>query len=205
MKSKTSSPPQRQYQQKARAQAAEATGERILAAFVKRMGDQWFENITLDMVAADAGVTVQTVVRRFGGKSGLLLAARDYMEKEIQVRRDIQPGDVEWTANVLAADYETVGHLVLRLLSQEERQPALKPVVDQGRRGHREWMSKVFDGTLSKLTPAKRTATLDALVVAGDLYVWKLVRVDMERPVAAYKTMVRNMLNAVLKTAQESL
>src|SRR6266545_3349860 len=58
----------RRYTQGARAQAAEATALRIVDAFLTRLMKQWFDEITLDGVAEDAGVTVQTVVRRFGGK-----------------------------------------------------------------------------------------------------------------------------------------
>lgn len=201
MKSKVAPVPQRQYQQKARALAAEATTTRILEVFIKRIEEQWFEDVTLDVVAQDAGVTVQTVLRKFGGKAGLLDAARDHMEKSIQVRREIEPGDIECTINAIVTDYEAVGHLVLRLLGQEERHPVLKPVVDTGRRGHREWLSKVFAGTLEPLTPARRTATLDALVVATDIYIWKLVRLDMGRSVSAFRSMVRNLLHAAINNA----
>lgn len=202
MKSKATPVPQRQYQQKARALAAEATGARILDAFIKRIEEQWFEDVTLDVVAQDAGVTVQTVVRRFGGKAGLLDAARAHMEASIQVRRDIVPGNIDHTVDVLVEDYEAVGHLVLRLLGQEERHAVLKPVVDTGRRGHREWLAKIFAGTLDGLPSARRTATLDALVVATDIYVWKLVRLDMGRPVSAFKAMVKNLLLSVIKAAE---
>ena len=56
----------RHYAQRARAQATEATARRIVDAFLARLMAQWFDEITLDRVAEDAGVTVQTVVRRFG-------------------------------------------------------------------------------------------------------------------------------------------
>ena len=64
----------RTYRQTARAKAAEETGIRIVEAFMARMEDCWFEEIRLEDVASDAGVTVQTVIRRFGGKDGLLEA-----------------------------------------------------------------------------------------------------------------------------------
>ena len=201
MKQREAAP--RSYQQRARAVAAEATGERILSSFLKRLEEQWFEDITLDAVAQDAGVTVQTVVRRFGGKSGLLDSAREHMQEEIQVRRVVKAGDLDFTVSVLAEDYETAGLLVLRLLGQEERHPMLKTVLDHGRRGHRDWLAEVFASTLEALSPAKRAATLDALVAATDVYVWKLVRLDMGRPVSAFKTLVKTLLRGVLQAAAE--
>lgn len=199
MKSELTAKPQRSYQQKARALAAEASTTRILEAFLKRAETQWFEEITLDMVAQDAEVTVQTVLRKFGGKQGLLEAACERLEKAILVRRTVMPGDLDRAVDVLTHDYETVGRLVLHLLSQEERHPLLKPAADQGRRGHRDWLAEVFAEDLAPLTPARQTAMLDALVVATDVYVWKLMRLDMGRPVSAFKHLVKNMLKAALQ------
>lgn len=195
MKSKQPSP-QRPYRQTARAAAAEATGNRILESFLKRLETQWFEDITLDSLAQDAGVTVQTVLRKFDGKAGILEAAHRHMGDSIDIRRTVIPGDVEHAVDVLTEDYETVGALVLRLLAQEERHGLLKPVLDRGRVGHREWVSEVFAADLKPLTPARRTAMLDALVVATDIYTWKLVRIDMGRTVNAYKAIVKRLLRA---------
>lgn len=190
--------PKRAYEQKARAVSAETTSQRILEAFIKRAGSEWFEKITLDALAQDAGVTVQTVVRKYGGKEGLFEAACSHVGKAVRVRRAVETGDVDRVAQALADDYEASGKLILHLLNQEGRHPVLKPAMDIGRRGHREWLATVFAGTLDRLPTVKRTAMLDALVVATDVYVWKLVRLDMERTVAAFKTIIKRMLLAAL-------
>jgi AcrR family transcriptional regulator len=198
MKDKTRRSAPRSYQQKARAESAEASSRRILEAFLKRAEKEWFDKITLDAIAADAGVTVQTVVRKFGGKEGLLDAAQRDMGNAIQTRRAVTPGELDPAVDVLADDYEAVGKLILRLLGQEDLHPVLKPKMDAGRAGHRQWIEEVFAEELAKRTPAKRQAALDALVVATDVYVWKLVRLDMGRPVAAFKQIVKQMILAAL-------
>src|SRR5690242_6403041 len=81
----------RRYSQGARAQSAEATGRRIVEAFLARLLKQWFDEITLDQVAADAGVTVQTVVRRFGGKEGLLSKSARILGVRINAQRVAPP------------------------------------------------------------------------------------------------------------------
>jgi AcrR family transcriptional regulator len=162
------------------------------------MATMWFEDITLDLIAKDAEVTVMTVIRRFGGKEGLLEAAHLHLGKDIEGRRAAKPGDFEAAVNGLARDYEEICPLVMRMLAQEDRYPPLKVLGDIGRRNHRAMVAEVFVETLGKLPPAKRTAMLDALVIAMDIYIWKLVRVDMERPVAAYKTIVKTMIHAAL-------
>src|SRR6516165_3613243 len=129
----------RQYTQRARAEATEATGRRIVEAFLARLMAQWFDEITLDQVAADAGVTVQTVVRRFGGKEGLLSDAVKTLAPQIKARRAAPPGDIDQLVENLLADYEETGDAVVRLLALEPRHPVLKTVLDFGRRSHREW------------------------------------------------------------------
>lgn len=191
----------RPYEQKARARAAEASSRRILEAFLKRAEDQWFEDITLDALAQDAGVTVQTVVRKFGNKAGILEEAHRQMGESVHLRRVVSPGDIDGAIGVLSQDYEQVGRLVLRLLSQEERHPVLHPAIERGRQGHRDWLALVFDPSLRPLSPAARTATLDALVAATDIYVWKLVRLDMARPSAAFKRVVKRLVLGVLAGA----
>ncbi len=70
----------RTYRMTARADAAERTGERIIDAMLKRYAETAYDQIRLQDVAADAGVSTQTVIRRFGSKHGLLAAA---IEREL--------------------------------------------------------------------------------------------------------------------------
>jgi AcrR family transcriptional regulator len=60
----------------ARAEAAEATGERILDAALELFGERPTDQIPLDEVASRAGVSVQTVIRRFGGKGRVTRSGR---------------------------------------------------------------------------------------------------------------------------------
>ena len=64
--------------------------------------------------------------------------------------------------------------------------------------GHREWLASVFSKSLKPLSAARRKATLDAMVVATDIYVWKLIRRDMGRSIGAFQSIVKRMLSAAL-------
>jgi len=198
MKTKDRAGRPRSYQQKARAEAAEASTRRIVEAFLKRAESEWFDKIRLEDIAADAGVTVQTVIRKFGNKPGLLEVAHRHLGKSVSVRRQVVPGDVDSTVDALIRDYEEAAPLILRLLDQEQMHPALKPILNVGRSGHREWLADTFAKQLAALPPARRQATLDALVVAADIYVWRLVRLDMGRTIPIYKQIVKQMLLAAL-------
>jgi AcrR family transcriptional regulator len=190
--------PPRPYRQTARAEAAAATGRRVVDAFLALARDGWLDDITLDAVARDADVTVQTVVRRFGGKDGLVAAAAEQLDQEIAARRDVPPGAVEQALAALVADYEMSGDLVIRLLAQEPRHPALRAPLDRGRAGHRAWLAEVFAPRLADLAPQARRRRLDALVVATDVYAWKLLRRDMGREPTEVAALMRSLLAGAL-------
>jgi AcrR family transcriptional regulator len=188
----------RPYRQTARAAAAEATGARILAAFRAALADRWFEDIRLDDVAREADVTVQTVIRRFGGKEGLLDAVEAEVGREVRQRRETRGGDLVETVVVLAEDYETSGDFVMRMLAQEERYPTIRKMADAGRAGHREWLEAAFARQLGEAAAGLRRGRVDALVAATDVYVWKLYRRDMARPLADYRRAVEALAAAAL-------
>lgn len=195
MKSKSST---RRYSQRARAQAAEATVRRIVDAFLARLMTQWYDEITLDRVAEDAGVTVQTVVRRFGGKEGLLAKAVKTLADQINAQRAAPPGDLRRAVDNLIGDYERTGDAVIRLLALESRHPAVQEVLDFGRREHLQWVSSVFAEPLSKLDAAARGRALDALVIVTGVYTWKLLRREMARSVAATAATMKQLIHATI-------
>ena len=188
----------RRYTQSARARAAEATAQRIVDAFLARLMKHWFDEITLDRVSADAGVTVQTVVRRFGGKEGLLAEAVKTLSSQINARRASPAGDIDRLVGNLIEDYEHTGDAVIRLLALEPRQPALGAVIEFGRSQHRRWVSEVFAETLGTRDAAARKRALDALVIATDVYVWKLLRRDLGRSVAASTAIMKGLIRAAI-------
>lgn len=197
--------PKRIYRQSARAQAAEATAARIVDAFAAQLRERWFDEIRLEGVARTAGVTVQTVIRRFGGKEGLLDAMHQRLGAEIRRRREVAAGDSAGAVASLIDDYEEVGDLVLRTLAQEDRYPAVRAMTDIGRAMHRTWIATAFAPWLEPMAPDARRRATDALVVAGDIYVWKLLRRDMERPLTEYRALVEKMCAAALAVPPERL
>jgi DNA repair exonuclease SbcCD nuclease subunit len=78
-------------------------------------------------------------------------------------------------------------------------------MTDVGRKMHREWMSIAFKPWLDPLSEADRRKAVDALVVAGDIFVWKLIRKDMQRPIAEYRALVQRMCAAAVGRSQEEL
>ena len=190
----------RPYRMTARAELVALTGERILDAAVSAFWERPGEPITLDEVAQRAGVTVQTVIRRFGGRDGLFAAATERELARVRAERD--PSSVRDTGEAVAQlvrHYEAMGDGVLGLLAEELRVPALRDVAEAGRRFHRSWCSAVFAGALTGLTGAPRDRRLAQLVAVCDVYTWKLLRRDSGLSSSETELAIQELLEPLLE------
>jgi AcrR family transcriptional regulator len=168
----------RRYTMGARAAAAAVTHERILESATLEFLTRPYEQVSLEDVATRAGVTVQTVLRRFGSKEALVAAAAAAGLERVQAERDLAPiGNLVGAVHNLMDHYEEWGERVLRMLAQEEQVPPLRNVVDAGRTLHRRWVERTFAPWL-RGARASRGRRLAQLVAVTDVYVWKLLRRD---------------------------
>lgn len=171
--------PTRPYRMAARAQSTAATGERVLDAAIELFWERPTDQIALDQVASRAGVTVQTVIRRFGGKDALIAAAAERESARVAQQRDRAPvGDVVGAVLVLVEHYELTGDRVLKLLAEEERIPGLRIIADRGRALHRDWCARVFAPALEGRVGVEQRRRMAQLVAVCDVYTWKLLRRD---------------------------
>jgi AcrR family transcriptional regulator len=165
----------------ARAEAAAATGERLLAAAWRHFATRPYEEVLLREIAAEAEVTAQTLHARFGSKEELFTAAYAWFgRQEVSDRPATPTADVRAAVALLFARYEQHGTAVLRMLSQEEQIPAVRQMTDAGRAYHRHWAQVTFAPLLRGLRGGLRERRLVAIVIATDLLVWKLLRLDMK-------------------------
>src|SRR5579859_526845 len=107
-------PKRRPYRMMARAATTAATGERILDAAIAVFWERPTTHISLEEVSRRAGVSVQTVIRRFGGREGLIAAAGQRESDRIRRQRfEAAVGDVVGAVHILVEHYETTGGPVL--------------------------------------------------------------------------------------------
>jgi AcrR family transcriptional regulator len=186
---------QRPYRMGARAQAAEATGQAITAAARALFAERPYDEVSLPVIAEHAGVTVQTVLRRFGSKEELFAAAADERSGQIRADREAAPpGDVTH----LVAHYERWGDEQAYLLAQEARVAAIRAITDAGRRYHRDWVTRAYGPALATLPPATRRRKLAQLTAVTDLATWRLLRRELGLSPDQTTAAIRELVDACL-------
>src|SRR6202022_719852 len=171
---------QRAYRMGVRAEAAEATVWRVLDVAVRLFTDYPYDDVSLERVAAEAGVTKRTVLRRFGSKEALFGEAMTVARDEMIAHRQEAPiGDVAGVVANVVGQYERWGTNRLRLLEQEDRIPLIAEWVKGGREWHWGWVEGVLAPHLKGLRGAERKRRHAALVVLTDVYTWRLLRLDL--------------------------
>lgn len=186
----------RTYDMTNRARSTSRTTERIVSATENLLAASPIDEVTLLAIAHGSGVTVQTVLRHMGSRDGCFRAVGDRVQQRVQRQRESSaPGDVAGAIAGLMAHYEADGRLVLNLLAQETRDGFAAEAASRGRGYHRAWA----DRCLGPLLPERNDQTLDALVACTDLYVWKLLRLDLGRSPAQCEAVVTRLVHAVLE------
>lgn len=173
----------RTYRKSQRAKTEVATGEAILDAALIAFGQQPFDRVTLQSIAADSGATVQTVIRRFGSKEGLFQSLVERERPRILASRDVAEGaGMQVGLEKLLNHYEQDGDMILNFVAQERRIEQVRAVVEEGRLVHRKWIEHHHGDLLADVTGAERDRLLHAAIVATDLSTWKLLRRDLGLP-----------------------
>ena len=186
----------RSYTMGARARAVEETRRRILDATVTLSEHRRIATISLEDVAQTAGVSVQTVLRQFGSRAGLLEAATAHASDAVVHERETPAGDVDGAVRVVVDHYETRGDAVLLLLAQEVEDPQVGVVTEGGKRMHRAWVEEAF----APFSP--REDLVDLLVVATDVYTWKLLRRDRGLTRRQTEERMKTLVRALLATTE---
>ena len=167
----------RRYTMTTRAEAAERTRMRILDAAVSLADSKLLADILLDDIATEAGVSVQTVLRRFGNRAGLIEAARQHAQARVEEERRTPVGDVDAAVRTVVDHYEERGDGVVLMLAQERTDEAIRAITTGGRALHRTWVTDAFGPYLPE-DQENREGLVDLLAVATDVYTWKQLRRD---------------------------
>jgi AcrR family transcriptional regulator len=186
----------RPYTMTTRARAVEETRDRILDACVALHGERPVTDIGLDDIAARAEVSVQTVLRHFGTRAGLEEASFERAQQAVADERRTPVGDVASAVHVIVDHYERRGDQAMLMLDQERHQELMGRITERGKAMHRSWVQEVFAPFLAEADDSE--ALTDLLVVATDVYTWKLLRRDRRLGRDRTEQRIRHLVDALL-------
>jgi len=188
----------RTYDMTRRARLAAETTDRIIETTEGLLATGPAGEVTLQAIADGAGVSVQTVLRHFGSRDGCIQAVRERVLARIDAQRGgTPPGDIDAALDGLMEHYEAEGRLVLNLLAQEGVDPTVHEAVARGRDYHRAWVERCFGPLLT--LPDRQV--VDALVAVTDIYVWKLLRLDLGRSKKDTLDVTRRLIHSILEAS----
>src|ERR671913_141113 len=108
--------------------------------------------------------------------------------------RRTPPGDAAAAVRIVVDHYERRGRTALLMLAQEGHDDVARKATDRGKAMHRDWVRDAF-------APATDDETLlDLLVVASDVYTWKLLRIDRGHSRTVTERCMHQLVDAVLTT-----
>lgn len=181
-----------------RAEGMAETRARVVRAMLKLAFEQAYEDITLASIAREARVSHQTVLNHFDSKEGVTAAAAEIVSREtIAARNKAVPGDVPGAIHVLVGEYERIGDAGVRWALTADRLSSLAPHLDRARAGHQAWLERTFGAALPAARDA-RTRSLHSLHAATDVYVWKLLRRDLQLARDETEAIMVNLVNGIL-------
>lgn len=188
----------RQYRMASRQDALESTRQRILQAAYDLWLARPYDEVTVDAVAVAAGVSRQTVVRRFGSKDELAMAVVDWQRPTEEASRAVEPGDIDNAVTRLVDRYETMGDANVRMLELEGRVPAIDYVLTEARASHRGWIATTFGPHIPRRGGAQREQAILALYAATDVTLWKLLRRDLGQSRSETEAIIRRLVRGVV-------
>jgi len=189
----------RTYKGTVQAEIAALTEQRIIEAGLALFDEQWSDQITLEQLAQRAGVTVQTILRRFGSKERLAnVVSQEAFRRAMQQRIDPPVGDLTTIVHGLIIYYESGGERMLRGLVQEARQPHLHTIIDVARASHREWLERAFKTYLERHDETTQARLLAQLYTLTSVYTWHQLRhesgLNQEETTHALYEMIEKLL-----------
>ena len=194
---------ERNYSMTKRSIAVAKTQGRILQAVLELATEKLTVEIVLADVAQRSGVTVQTILRHFGSRDGLFDAAVEFGGAEVMAERAAPVGDVAEAVRVIIDHYETRGDWVVALLGQEGSDKRIRGITMPGRQLHRDWVESVFGPEFADHAGPEDRVVTDLLVVATDVYTWKLLRRDRGLSRELTEQRMRHLVDAILASPRE--
>jgi AcrR family transcriptional regulator len=189
----------RSYNNEKRALKANKTKVRIMQSFTDLWNKHSLNEITLEWLAEESGVTTRTILRKFGSKEKLLEETLLYHSPKIlETRKKGFDGNIDKALKALLANYESMGDAVIRTIKLESELDIARKIGETGRKVHRDWCKNIFGAHLPPEDSTHYERDLAAFIAATEIYLWKLLRRDLgfseEECLAVFKRMVDGLI-----------
>ena len=169
----------RSYTKVARAEAEERTRTALLDASERLFFERGWDGMSLGVIAADAGVTKQTLLRHFGSKEGLLEQAFARASERVRDQRwNLRGDDIEHAVDNLLDHYDAVGDRALKIEARAGVE-AVAAWVQRSREMHHEWVDQAFATFLRRARGRDRARRRAALIALCDVHTWRLLSCDL--------------------------
>jgi AcrR family transcriptional regulator len=170
----------RTYTKVARAAAQDRTRTALVDAAERAFFTGPWGQASLEAIAADAGVTKQTLLRHFGSKDALLEQAYARAFDAVREQRmSAPPDDVDAAIDNLLDHYEEHGERGMKLGAL----PSTGRMAEFGERArqmHYDWVDHAFGAHIGATRGVARARLRAALIVACDIRSWWILAHDLE-------------------------
>jgi AcrR family transcriptional regulator len=169
----------RSYTQVARAEGRDRNHASLLEAAEQAFFAGRWQDSSLEAIAADAGVTKQTLLRHFGSKENLLAQMYQRGFAQVHEQRMGAPGDdIDAAVDNLLDHYGDLGERALRLATMDG-DPQIAAIVQAARELHYGWVDHAFGTWLEPLRAGDRRRRRSALIALCDVNTWWLLSHDL--------------------------
>lgn len=183
---------------------AQKTKNEIIKAFGTLWSSYSIKEITLEMVAREAGVSTKTILRKFKSKGGLTNESLSYLASEIESERtSTKVGDIDDILKTLLSNYEKMGEAAIRTINLEPELEIARQIGAKGRTLHRDWCIRMFAPYLPDEQSIDYEIQLTSFIAATEIYLWKLLRKDLkfgkEKTFSIFRNLVQGLINNNIK------
>jgi AcrR family transcriptional regulator len=171
----------------------------LLDAADRQFDEGGWRQMSLESLAAEAGVTKQTLLRHFGSKDGLLLQALGRGVRQVLDQRFGAPvGDVAGAVENLLDHYEAYGRRGLRIGAWQDGPAPLAKLERMARKVHYDWVDYAFGPWLEPLDGEARARRRAALIALCDVHAWWVLSHDLELPRAEVQAILTQTIEAAV-------
>jgi len=193
----------RSYHMMARADQVARNDQKIMDAVAGLWLELPLQELTLEKVAEKSGVTVRTILRKFGSKEGLIKNSIEHDGGRFtQDRMQVTPGDLPGILDALLEEYELMGDALIRTLTVEYEFPSTAEMLRKARSIHREWCEMVFEPFLPGRLSDTYETVLSSFIASTEFYLWKLMRKDLGKSPEQTRQIFLYTLESLAKQSQ---